>query len=93
MREATINRIYQGLKSGKKVNMTKFIKEEQKEYIDAPGDKPDKQVMRIYLEMTGTTDPAITVSKYRQKKLIESHFYYLDQKDQLRQLLHSWLNI
>lgn len=93
MKEAVMKRLYNSLKSGKRVDMTNFLREDQKEYIDGPRNGLDQQVIRVTLELSGSSDPAIIVSKFKRTKLVESHFYYLDQKGELKTLLHNWLNI
>lgn len=92
MQTQTLERVYKGLKSGRKVDLTRFIKEGYKEYKDLPNGR-EEQMTKVTIELAGTADPAFIVSMYVDKKEVESHFYYLDEKDQLKQLLNSWLQL
>ena len=44
------------------------------------------------LELKGREQPVIIASWYKGNELEESHFYYLDQKEQLKTLMSTWLN-
>lgn len=90
MLEQKLKRIYTDLKRGAKVDITPYAKEEYKEYIDTP--KGEKLITRMTLELRGKQQPVIIASWYRGDELEESHFYYMDQKDQLKTLMGTWLN-
>ena len=90
MLEQKLKRIYIDLKRGAKVDITPYAKEEYKEYIDTP--KGEKLITRMTLELRGKQQPVIIASWYRGDELEESHFYYMDQKDQLKTLMDTWLN-
>ena len=90
MLEQKLKRIYTDLKRGAKVDITPYAKEEYKEYIDTP--KGEKLITRMTLELRGKQQPVIIASWYRGDELEESHFYYMDQKDQLKTLMSTWLN-
>lgn len=83
--------IYSNLKNGGQVDLTPFIKDEYKEYVDSPSG--EKLVTKVTLELAGTQQPVFIASKYRDNELEESHFYYLDQKTQLKKLMNTWLNL
>lgn len=90
MLEQKLKQIYTDLKRGAKVDITPYAKEEYKEYIDTP--KGEKLITRMTLELRGKQQPVIIASWYRGDELEESHFYYMDQKDQLKTLMGTWLN-
>ena len=90
MQVQQLERIYKGLKAGRRIDITSMAKEEMKEYED--GSKHDICITKMYLQMRGKTDPIITASLYRKGKLIENHWYYLDQLQGLKGLLNTWLN-
>ena len=90
MLEQKLKRIYTDLKRGARVDITPYAKEEYKEYIDTP--KGEKLITRMTLELRGKQQPVIIASWYRGDELEESHFYYMDQKDQLKTLMGTWLN-
>ena len=83
--------IYSDIKNSGQVDLTPFIKDEYKEYVDSPNG--EKLITKVTLELVGTQQPVFIASKYRDDELEESHFYYLDQKTQLKKLMNTWLNL
>lgn len=92
MQQQMLERVYKRLRTGKKVNLSPLLREHLKEYRELPNGE-EKQVTKVTLELVGKIDPAIVASLYVDKTEIESHFYYLDQKSQLKSLLNSWLKL
>ena len=90
MQEQRLQKIYVDLKRGARVDLTPFAKEEYKEYVDTP--QGEKLVTRMTLELAGRQQPVFIVSRYKGSELEESHFYYMDQKAQLKALMSTWLN-
>lgn len=84
-----LERIYSDLKSGITVDLTPFAKEEYKEYRDSK--EGEQLVTKMTLQMRGKRQPVIMAELYRDKCLIENHWYYLDQLSDLRALLNVWL--
>lgn len=92
MQTATLEKIYEGLKTGRTIDLSSRLREEYKEYLDQPkGD--DLQLTKVTMKFIRSSDPQIVVNMYRGRELIENKFYYLDQKDQLKKLLNSWLDL
>lgn len=90
MLEQRLHRIYTDLKRGARVDLTPYAKEEYKEYVDTP--TGEKLITKMTLELHGRQQPVIIASWYKGDELEESHFYYLDQKEQLKTLMSTWLN-
>ena len=89
MVETQLAEIYNQLKEGQKVDLVPFAKEEYKEYVDTP--KGEKLVTEMTLQMKGTRQSVLIAELYRDKLLLENHWYYLDQLPELKKLLAQWL--
>ena len=90
MQELKLQKIYADLKRGARVDLTPYAKEEYKEYVDTP--KGERLITKMTLEIAGRQQPVFIASRYRGDDLEESHFYYMDQKSQLKSLMGTWLN-
>lgn len=91
METQEMTRIHKDLREGKIVDLSHHVREELKEFKDTR--EGEQMITRITLKMEGRLDPVIIANRYVDEKEVESHFYYLDQKQQLRQLLNRWLNL
>lgn len=92
MNPLVLEKIYRGLKTQGRVNLTPFLREDVKEFVDQPNGR-EEQVIKLTMQYLKSADPQILVNVYRGRQLIENKFYYLDQKEQLKQLLNSYLNL
>ena len=91
MLKQELSNIYTSLVKGETVDITPYAKEEYKEYVDTKDD--ERLITKMTLEYEKGLQSVIIASRYRGEELEESHFYYLDQKDQLRKLMNTWLNM
>ena len=81
--------IHKELNERKVVDITRLAKEEYKEYVDTP--EGETLITRMTLQKKGIHYPTIVAERYIGEKLVENHWYYLDQLQDLKNLLSTWL--
>jgi hypothetical protein len=85
-----LHSIYADLVNKGVVDLTPYCKEEYKEYVDT--EDGEEMITRVTLELVSGQQPVFIASRYRGDSLEESHFYYSDEKSQLKDLMGTWLN-